>query len=700
MAALTDGTQAGTIQASPITPAPVTADTSTTSSTPDPTTTSTPVSTISSKTAADYTTNTIQPTLNTATNDITTNNTKLATTLPPDDPSNKYNTATGQLNPKYVDPNTTKTTTDTNNANPGYKFAYDPVTGTQTQIPTEDDPATYGLSATNPTLGPTTAVTSQVNDTTGNTYKQFADGTYGRFDASGKYVGTASSQDYQNAQDATGLLSSLHQLANGSYPLTADQQAQVAGLQGVYAQLIQEQKVANENLTGGTTVAMNLYGMGNSIAGLGIIKGTVDSGLAKIADLNNKLVAAVAQMKSGFQKDNYDMVKGAYDEYAQAAKDKQAQLDKITADAAAAQAVIQDRKDKLRQYNLDVAKYQQTQDQNAFDNALKTEQEAFDEKYKTKDLAIKAFQAGYGVDTNNPAGITGSASMGASGAPDPTSQKQVLDQITAKYGPMTATAIKGLANYEINPTDWSTRAAKGMTREQAVTLAKMYDPTYNDAMFSVRQGYMKNLASTGQGTIGGAINSANKSINHLSAFVNSMATLSNAPSATGNAIFNPIENIFNPARRQATGAAKTEGMGVADELAKFFKGTGATDVQSIEDWKSQLSTNASPADVKGLTQGAITLLAGQLETLSEQYTQTMGKAPPGGFLGASAMANLSQLKNEGYQVDIPGVLYTDKDAYVKNDPDATANMQAATQQLQAAGLPLTPDNILQLAQNQ
>ena len=78
----------------------------------------------------------------------------------------------------------------------------------------------------------------------------------------------------------------------------------------------------------------------------------------------------------------------------------------------------------------------------------------------------------------------------------------------------------------------------------------------------------------------------------------------------------------------------------------------------------------------------------------------MGKAPDSNLLGASALANLSTLKNQGYNVNIPGVLYTDKDAYLKYDPQAQTNMNTAISQLQQAGLPLTPENILQLAQQQ
>lgn len=631
MAALIDGTtDAGTIQASPLVPAPVTANTSTAPAAPPPPV-SKPVSTVSSKTASDLVMDKIAPALATASADITANNTKTATALPPDDPSNKFNTATGQPNPKYVDPNASKTTDTTATANPGYKFAYDPVTGTQSQIPVEESAATYGLSDTNPKAGPSTQVSGSVSDTTGNTYKQFADGTYGLFDASGKYQGPASANDYQNTQDATSVLTSLHQIANGSYPLTADQQAQVAGLQQVFAGLIQEQKIANENLTGGTTVAMNLYGMGNSVAGLGIIKGTVDSGLAKIADLNSKLVAAVAQMKSGFQTDNYNLIKGAYDEYNAAAKEKQAQLDKITSEAAAAAADIQARKDKLRQYNLDVAKFKQTGDQNAFDNALKTEAQAFDEKYKSQTLKLEWAKLNA---ANNPSGLPGgvsipSAAVTSTGAPDPASQKATLDKISQTYGPMTAIAIKGLADYSLNPTDWTIRGTKagGMTREQAVTLAKMVDPTYDDSQFAVRKAMKENITS---GAYSKTISAANTLIQHLALLQANFNALGNTGSV--GTILNPLKNLeMGLVGSGKPTAVKTAIDAVATEAATVYKG-GTPSESEIASWKEKMNANMSPAQMKSAIQTVTDLMAGKLSTISDEYKGVMG-TPLSSFAG-------------------------------------------------------------------
>lgn len=501
-----------------------------------------------------------------------------------------------------------------------------------------------------------------------------------------------------------GFSNQIQGIQNGTIPLTPGEQAQVDGLKQQFQQLIDAQTLTNTGATG--TAQIRGYQTGaaqyDPTFQAKTIGAIVSAGNQKIADLNTKMASAVASLTQGFKTNDINAVKDAWSVYQDASKVRTDALQKTIDDTTKAVADAQAQADKIQQYNLDVAKFNQTGDQNAFDNALKTEQQQFDEKYKTQTLALDQFKAGMGAGGGSM-GVSSAAQLTPTGNPDPVSQKQVLDQITQKYGPMTAQAIQGLANYTINPSDWSSRAGtKGLSRAEAVSLAQMYDPTYSDTTYSIRAAYLKSVASTQTGTVGSAVNAANKSINHLTAFVTDMSKLANAPIHLGNVLLNPIETALSPARQQTMSAAQTEGLGVAEELAKFFKGTGSVDVASIDAWKSQLSTNATPSEVKGLTQGAITLLAGQLETLAEQYQSTMGKAPETDFLNASAKANLSNLKNQGYDVPIPGIYYTDKTAYLNNGGSSDA-LTKAYQTLANANdpnNPPTPENVLELAQIQ
>lgn len=240
-----------------------------------------------------------------------------------------------------------------NTPDTGNQWIYD-AQGNKAQVPIGSAlPA--GYSTTNPTVGPTIAVSDTTTDPVGNVYKQFADGTYGKFNPAGVYLGPASSSDFTSSKDGESLMKSINEVANGTYPLTANQQAQVDGIKQQFASLIAAQQVANANLTGGTTVAENLYGMGNTLTGLGEIKGTVDSGIAKIADLNSKLASAVAQMEAGFQTDDMALLKGAYDTYSSTVSARQTELD--TMQAAAAKALND--ANTLKQQNDEFAKTEQ-----------------------------------------------------------------------------------------------------------------------------------------------------------------------------------------------------------------------------------------------------------------------------------------------------------------------------------------------------
>jgi len=288
-----------------------------------------------------------------------------------------------------------------NTPDTGNQWLYD-VNGNRVQNPI-GSPIPAGYSTTNPTVAPNTPTVATATDPLGNTYVQYSDGTYGKINAAGVYVGTAQQSDFTQAQQGQSLLTSMAQVANGTYPLTANQQAQVNGITAQFQQLITAQTQANANLTGGTTIAENLYGMGTSLVGLGQIKGTVDSGLAKIGALNSQMAAAVAQMEDSFQTNDMTMMKDAYDTYEQATKDRQSEIDTIQ---AAAEKSLVDAQTAQRD-NETISLQKMVDDNTVSQDALnyKLAQSTLDEKTKA-DLASEktaqevAEKGTYQVKTN------------------------------------------------------------------------------------------------------------------------------------------------------------------------------------------------------------------------------------------------------------------------------------------------------------
>lgn len=514
---------------------------------------------------------------------------------------------------------------------------------------------------------------------------------------------TAKLAEYNDATDQAfnGIHNSLAELANGTFPLTAPEQALMSSLQNSINQQVAAQKLANANYVGGITNAGIAAGR-NQYAPeieLGNIANAVNVGLQKIADIESKGVQSMATLQMSFDDKNYQRVNEEYSTLTSYLKDKTAALQKMHDDVLAAAKDQRDNAQKMaqqaidNQMNSEKFDYQKTQD--AISNAFKQQQITETQRHNMETEALARAAQGGGIG----GAVTGlpTVSMTASGIPDPQAQATFLASLPQDV----QTLVKGVADYTLNPNlapQKNYKGASGLTQAQMLSLVKQYDPTYDEKAYATRQAYQKSLASNTSGTVGGAVNSANKSVNHLSSFVNSMSQIPNGVIAPINALDNTV--TLNQGVKQNIATAQTEGLGVADELAKFFKGSGTSDVSSINAWKNELSTNASPASVHGLTQGAINLLSGQLETLSEQYKNTMGKASPNSFIGASAMKNLQNLKNQGYTVDIPGVNYTDKDAYLKYGGGTTDNLTNAFNLLQSAGLPTTPENILQAAQLQ
>ncbi len=580
---------------------------------------------------------------------------------------------------------------------------------TPTSAPPPNAPTTSGTSTTGTDSGTTSSSGTSTTGTDTSSSDTSTDPNVAK-EAAAEAQRTADANAAAAADKQFG--DAITNIQNGTTPLTAGEQAQIDGLTAQYKTMIDTQTLMNTNATG--TANIRGYQTGAAEYDPTFQQKTIASvaaaGAQKVAALQSELATTVSQLTEAFHNNDIAAIKDTMAAYDAAYTKSSDALQKTITDTQAAIKNAQDQAaasqaeaDKQATYALDVAKFQQTGDQNSFDNALKTEQEKFDEQNKTATLAltasndkanqaIAAFKAGMGAGGGNPINVP-AASMSATGNPDPVSQKAVLDQITQQYGPMTATAIQSLADYTMNPTDWSSRAGSaGMNREQAVALAKQYDPTYNDANYSIRAAYMKSIASSQSGTIGAAVRSANTSINHLTDFANQMAKIT-APEAS----VNGTRNL------QSINQAKTYALGVSDELAKFFKGTGSSDVGSISSWQSQINPDAVlPGQVHGSVQGAIDLMEGQLSSLSDQYTNTMGKAPTSNFLSPAAISSLSTLKNQGYNINIPGVNYSDKNAYLANggSPDALTKAYQTLTNANDPNNPPTPENVLELAQIQ
>jgi hypothetical protein len=238
----------------------------------------------------------------------------------------------------------------TENPDPGYKFAYNPSDGSKTQIPITASAQSYGMSDS--PIAKKEATVSDSVQVDGITYNKLSDGTYTKFNNDTGVGMSATKTDFELSKSAKSNSDKLQQIIDGTYPLDADQLAQVQGLQTQWKSVIKEEQERSANLSGAEAVMQNLYGMGNQKIGKGAIEDVINKGTDRVQELNDKMNAAVAQMKAGFKTDNYKLISDAYKSFTDSQTKRQAQFDQMAADTKAAVAQ-QKAFDENRNSNID-----------------------------------------------------------------------------------------------------------------------------------------------------------------------------------------------------------------------------------------------------------------------------------------------------------------------------------------------------------
>ncbi len=295
-----------------------------------------------------------------------------------------------------------------------------------------------GQISTNPNVNPTS---SSTNPSTSGSTNNYLDQT------------TANQTSYDNALN--NFQNTYEGIRTGSIPLTSYEQSQLDATRQSFQAIIDQQKVYNDNLIGGTQVAQETQGLSRyspEIA-MGNIFAAQTEANKKISDLNATMQKSLAEMEQGFRQSDMKSVKDAFDTLTQAKKDKQDTLDKLytitkTEEdkvlkagqeqtlSSINQALLspnmskEDKKKKVAELiasgklNSDQMKQVQDsireQDKNDFDMMMQSnkfsyqqKQDAIDNAYKAGDLDIK--QKNLMIDAAkaglNPAGGSGSSTL-------------------------------------------------------------------------------------------------------------------------------------------------------------------------------------------------------------------------------------------------------------------------------------------------
>lgn len=158
-------------------------------------------------------------------------------------------------------------------------------------------------------------------------------------------------------------------IQNGSIPLNAGEQAQIAGLQQQFGSLIEQQKLINAGASGIANVRGYQSGAAEYDPNFQIktIGSIVTAGNNKVADLNIKMASAVADLTQSFKNNDIAAVKDAWGVFQDASKKRTDALQKTVDDTQAAIKAAQDayqkEQDKVTEIAKDAAKNGASPDQ-------------------------------------------------------------------------------------------------------------------------------------------------------------------------------------------------------------------------------------------------------------------------------------------------------------------------------------------------
>lgn len=257
----------------------------------------------------------------------------------------------------------------------------------------------------------------------------------------------------------------------------------------------------------------------------------------------------------------------------------------------------------------------------------------------------------------NDAGPAGSASA----APLFPGEKDTtfLGSLSPEYQQL----VKGLTDYTIDPV----KAFSNRSGERATVLAaaQRYDPTFDMSKFPVRQAMAKSVTSGNYAT---GVNAANTAIGHLNTLKEVAANLNNGQFPTVNAALNFW--------KQQTGEDAPTNFGVvvnglASELGKLYKGTGAASLEEVNAWRDGMSPNMSPKQFEGMINTALDMMSSRLATINEQYVNTMGGQLPFRMLTPQSVAILKRIGIDPETVehgDINGTLWPGLSGGVSGSP--------------------------------
>ena len=208
--------------------------------------------------------------------------------------------------------------------------------------------------------------------------------------------------------------------------------------------------------------------------------------------------------------------------------------------------------------------------------------------------------------------------------------------------PAIADEIKGYAEGRIPYSPTMASKPRGMALTK---LIMQYDPSFDAINYASRNSTRRDFTS---GASAKNITSFNTAIGHIQHLSDAVEGLNNSGYPLWNTAANAVARNTSPDFAAREKKFMTARMAVAEELAKAFKGTGATNLEELHAWQQAINSADSPQALKASIQEAMRLLKSRIDSLGEQYNRGMGTTKdPIELLAPEARAAWGKLSGGG-----------------------------------------------------
>ncbi|MBM7323847.1 hypothetical protein JS562_12075 [Agrobacterium sp. S2] len=208
----------------------------------------------------------------------------------------------------------------------------------------------------------------------------------------------------------------------------------------------------------------------------------------------------------------------------------------------------------------------------------------------------------------------------------------------------TQNIVKAIAEYRM-PIERVT-SMRGNERQELAKTVAQYDPTFDMSQYNARANMRKSVTS---GNYAMTLNSSNLVIGHLNTLLEAGEALNNSRFPRYNAVTNTYLKETGDGRIKSFKAAADA---LASELAKVFKGSGASSEKEISEWRENLDPNMSPEQLQASAKTVMDLLASRIETVRTQYQAAMGHPADFTFLTPEARKILEKRGFNPKELDV------------------------------------------------